>query len=261
MRRPRRDSREQPRAPLTTERRACGFITVSRSTFPPLAAPPRHVRVSSPLPRPSTLGLAPSWSSLRRPAALSLTRSSPCWSSTRPTHRRRTVCPAADGTPVGETRPVWLASAVRAAAALAEAGRSSGQPEHDLALTDRLCSTCPHAGGRPLGFFFAAASGSSTLALLAEDFSPVSLSPLGGCLDHPPFAVPCQYIPLAPTKQPASASKLTAPDSLVAFGGRPRPAVNTIVLNHSSCHEGAHDVCAGGAKRVTQARVKYSLRL
>ena len=124
-----------------------------------------------------------------------------------------------------------------------------GSLEHDLALTDRLCSTCPHAGGRPLGFFFAAASGSSTLALLAEDFSPVSLSPLGGCLDHPPLAVPCQYIPLAPTKQPASASKLTAPDSLVAFGGRPRPAVNTIVLAHSSCHEGAHDVCAWGAKR------------
>ena len=124
----RRDSREQPRAPLTTERRACGFTTVSRSTFPPRAAPPCHVRVSSPLPRPSTLGLAPSWSSLRRQAALSLTRSSPCWSSTRPTHRRRTVCPAADGTPVGETRPVWLASAVRAASALAEAGRSSGQP-------------------------------------------------------------------------------------------------------------------------------------
>ena len=119
---------EQPRAPLTTERRACGFTTVSRSIFPPRAAPPCHVRVSSPLPRPSTLGLAPSWSSLRRQAALSLTRSSPCWSSTRPTHRRRTVCPAADGTPVGETRPVWLASAVRAAAALAEAGRSSGQP-------------------------------------------------------------------------------------------------------------------------------------
>ena len=150
---------------------------------------------------------------------------------------------------------MWLASAVRAAAALAEAGRSSGQPEHDLALSDRLCSTCPHAGGRPLGFFFAAASGSSTLALLAEDFSPVSLSPLGGCLDHPPFAVPCQYIPLAPTKQPASASKLTAPDSLVAFGGRPRPAVNTITSAHSSCHEGAHDVCAWGAKRVTHARL------
>ena len=107
-----------------------------------------------------------------------------------------------------------------------------GSLEHDLALTDRLCSTCPHAGGRPLGFFFAAASGSSTLALLAEDFSPVSLSPLGGCLDHPPLAVPCQYIPLAPTKQPASASKLTAPDSLVAFGGRPRPAP-TIVRRHS----------------------------
>ena len=107
-----------------------------------------------------------------------------------------------------------------------------GSLEHDLALTDRLCSTCPHAGGRPLGFFFAAASDSSTLALLAVDFSPVSLSPLGGCLDYPPLAVPCQYIPLAPTKQPASASKLTAPDSLVAFGGRPRPAP-TIVRRHS----------------------------
>ena len=126
-----------------------------------------------------------------------------------------------------------------------------GSLEHDLALTDRLCSTCPHAGGRPLGFFFAAASGSSTLALLAEDFSPVSLSPLGGCLDHPPFAVPCQYIPLAPTKQPASASKLTAPDSLVAFGGRPRPAATIVLRLHSGCHEGAHDVCAWGAKRVT----------
>ena len=181
------------------------------------------------------MGLAPSWSSLRRQAALSLTRSSPCWSSTRPTHRRRTVCPAADGTPVGETRPVWLASAVRAASALAEAGRSSGQPgARPGADRGHLCSTCPHAGGRPLGFFFAAASGSSTFALLAEDFSPVSLSPLGGCLDHPPLAVPCQYIPLAPTKQPASASKLTAPDSLVAFGGRPRPAAKTIASSVSS---------------------------
>ena len=130
-----------------------------------------------------------------------------------------------------------------------------GSLEHDLALTDRLCSTCPHAGGRPLGFFFAAASGSSTLALLAEDFSPVSLSPLGGCLDHPPLAVPCQYIPLAPTKQPASASKLTAPDSLVAFGGRPRPAATIVLRLHSGCHEGAHDVCAWGAKRVTHARL------
>ena len=123
-----------------------------------------------------------------------------------------------------------------------------GSLEHDLALTDRLCSTCPHAGGRPLGFFFAAASGSSTLALLAEDFSPVSLSPLGGCLDHPPLAVPCQYIPLAPTKQPASASKLTAPDSLVAFGGRPRPAVNTIVLRPLVLPRGRSRCLRGGGK-------------
>ena len=142
-----------------------------------------------------------------------------------------------------------------------------GSLEHDLALTDRLCSTCPHAGGRPLGFFFAAASGSSTLALLAEDFSPVSLSPLGGCLDHPPLAVPCQYIPLAPTKQPASASKLTAPDSLVAFGGRPRPAA-TIVRRHSLVLALATRALtmfalggqSGSLMRVS-ARMKYSLRL